>query len=397
MSIDRVNRAGPEVKTPAQLNSLTGLRWVAALTVFLTHALQTPVSVPRGEFGAAVNALVAMTGTVGVSVFFVLSGFVLTWSARRDDTAPRFWRRRFFKVYPNYLVAFLVAVAFIAWMGEAVGYASLSEQAPAVVPQLLLAQAWWSDLGISAAFNTVGWTLSIEAVFYLCFPALFALLSRVRPGRLWYWVGAMVVLVFAFPQLARLLPEGEPVFWGLGNWEMWFVYMFPLTRMAEFVIGILLARIVLTGRWIGFPLRAAALVLAASYAVVLNVPPVYAIAAVAIVPIILLIPAAATADLEGRRSFLAHPVMVRLGTLSYAFYLLHALAITLIFFFLGPGFQATGLSAAGLFAGSLALSLAAAWVLYELVEKPVQRRFATSRARRLQEQTEHPEVPTRWR
>ncbi|WP_285777352.1 acyltransferase [Microtetraspora sp. NBRC 13810] len=366
---------------PAQLNSLTGLRWVAAFMVFLTHALQDPVSVPPGGLGEAINATVVMAGSVGVSVFFVLSGFVLTWSVRTSDTAAKFWRRRFFKIYPNYLVAFGVAVLFIAWMGASVGYPSLGEQASAVVPQLLLLQAWSSDLGISAAFNTVGWTLSIEAMFYLCFPFLLVLLNRIRPERLWYWVGGMVVLIFCFPQLTRLLPAGEPVFWGLNNWEMWFVYMFPLTRMAEFVIGILLARILLTGKWINLPLWAAALVFVAGYVVMLNVPTLYAIAAATIIPIILLIAAAATVDIRGRRSLLATRPMVWLGNISYAFYLLHVFAITLVFYVIGLDFQATSLSAVGFFAVSLALAVVASWLLYELVEKPIQRRFATKRER----------------
>ncbi|MBJ6623429.1 hypothetical protein H4N49_35690 [Streptomyces sp. DHE17-7] len=37
-------------------------------------------------------------GALGVTFFFVLSGFVLTWSARDRDTAPRFWRRRLVNV-----------------------------------------------------------------------------------------------------------------------------------------------------------------------------------------------------------------------------------------------------------------------------------------------------------
>ena len=364
---------------PAQLPSLTGLRWVAAFMVFLTHSLQDPVSVPKGGVGEAINTAAVVAASVGVSIFFVLSGFVLTWSSRAGDTAPRFWRRRFFKIYPNYLVAFLVAVAFISWMGEKVGYASLSDQASALIPQLLLLQAWFSDLAISAAFNTVGWTLSVEAVFYLCFPLLLLAVHKIRPERLWYWVGGLVILIFSFPQLAQLLPDGEPVFWGLNSWEMWFVYMFPLTRMAEFVLGILLARIVLTGKWINVPLWVAALAFVAGYIVVLNVPALYTIAAAAIIPIILLIPAVATADIKGTRSPLANPVMVWLGNISYAFYLLHVFSITLVFYVVGLDFQATNLSALGFFSASLALAIGASWVLYVLVEKPVQRRFSSKR------------------
>jgi peptidoglycan/LPS O-acetylase OafA/YrhL len=45
-----------------------------------------------------------MASATGVSFFFVLSGFVLTWSARPDDIATGFWRRRIARIYPVHLV-----------------------------------------------------------------------------------------------------------------------------------------------------------------------------------------------------------------------------------------------------------------------------------------------------
>src|SRR5919107_1067497 len=73
------------------LPSLTGLRWMAALLVFGLHVHNF------GWFGGTGGRLVSWAfgaGATGVSFFFVLSGFVLTWSARPRDRALAFWRRR---------------------------------------------------------------------------------------------------------------------------------------------------------------------------------------------------------------------------------------------------------------------------------------------------------------
>jgi peptidoglycan/LPS O-acetylase OafA/YrhL len=90
----------------AWLPSLSGLRFVAVLVVFGFH-----VHVANVFSDGAIRAVIERIfgpGAGGVSFFFVLSGYVLTWSARPHDTAVRFWRRRFARIYPNYLVALLV-------------------------------------------------------------------------------------------------------------------------------------------------------------------------------------------------------------------------------------------------------------------------------------------------
>ncbi|GLW09419.1 acyltransferase [Microtetraspora sp. NBRC 13810] len=383
MAIEQKEEPGSTAKMPAQLNSLTGLRWVAAFMVFVSHALYLPNAVPQGEVGTAINTGVALAGYVGVSVFFVLSGFVLTWSSRANDTAPKFWRRRFFKIYPNHFVAFLIAVVFVLWMGEQVGFAPLSDQLPGLIPQVLLLHAWLPDLQAAFAFNTVSWTLSVEAVFYLCFPLLLAAVTRIRVDRLWYWVGGLVLVVFCVPQVADLLSDGggDAAYLGLSSWEYWFVYVLPVTRLPEFVIGILLARIVMAGRWINVPLWLAGVIFAAGYVVTLNVPKSYAIVAATIIPIVLLIPAAATADIRGRRrSPLATRPMVWLGNISYAFYLVHLFSIIFVLYIIGLDFQAgTYLHTAGFVGVTLTMSILASWALYGLVERPMQRRFATKR------------------
>jgi peptidoglycan/LPS O-acetylase OafA/YrhL len=76
----------------SRLPSLTGLRWIAAMLVFGFH-VGTMRIIVEPEFKAVVDQLFTL-GLSGVQFFFVLSGFVLVWSAREQDTKWAFWRRR---------------------------------------------------------------------------------------------------------------------------------------------------------------------------------------------------------------------------------------------------------------------------------------------------------------
>src|SRR5688572_27893642 len=81
----------------ARLDALTGLRFIAAFMVFVFHAALLFVFADI-NVSLFLMDIAGTAGHVGVSFFFILSGFVLTWSMKKGDTAPKFWRRRFFKI-----------------------------------------------------------------------------------------------------------------------------------------------------------------------------------------------------------------------------------------------------------------------------------------------------------
>jgi peptidoglycan/LPS O-acetylase OafA/YrhL len=97
------------------------MRFIAALMVFAFHVSLEGVFAdkPVGDgYYTAVNKF----GFAGVSFFFILSGFVLTWSARETDTARRFWRRRLVKIYPNHVVTWAAAAVLMLALGPAFGW-----------------------------------------------------------------------------------------------------------------------------------------------------------------------------------------------------------------------------------------------------------------------------------
>ncbi|MFF8958295.1 acyltransferase family protein [Streptomyces sp. NPDC014894] len=355
-----------------RLPSLTGLRFIAVLLVFAFHAsLQTPFA-DRG-LGTAYAELVAGAGWLGVSFFFVLSGFVLTWSSRTGDTAVSFWRRRAAKIYPLHLLTWAAALALLAWSGAP----ATARQA---VPNLLLVHTWAPDRAVFSSLNDVSWSLSCEVFFYLAFPLAIAAVRRIRPERLWLWAAGAALAVPLLPLLSELLPPGEALPFGSGSVaQFWLVYVLPVGRALEFALGVLLARMVLTGRRLPGGIPTAAVLLAAGYALSLRLPFLYGLTSATVVPIGLLVAAVARRDAAGRGSFLARPALVRLGEWSFAFYLVHRLLLQHGHRLLGEGRTWSTPAAVALLAAAFALSLLISWALHTLVERPAMRLLGGSR------------------
>ncbi|WP_172803294.1 acyltransferase [Alloactinosynnema sp. L-07] len=354
------------------------MRFLVAVAIFLFHAtgyvLFTSTEVTSKYLG-----LVTMGGWAGMSFFFMLSGFVLTWVSRPTDKAKTFWRRRMARVFPNHLVMFIVtAILMVSVLGQAFN-------TKFALANIFLVQAWFPQLDVRIAFNAPSWSLSAELLFYLCFPVLVTLIRKIRPERLWAWtIGMLAVITVAVPLVVNQLPRTNVIpFLELGMEQFWVLFQFPPVRMLEFIVGILLARIVMTGRRVPVSFGGAAAICVAAYAVGPQFPASFRMVAVMAAPLALLIVAGANADLNRTRpSFLSSGPMVYLGNMSYAFYLVHLQVLIYGAHFLGtgvPGGTAFGFAmVALLFVVACALS----WLLMVCVEQPLMRRFgAQPRAR----------------
>lgn len=358
----------------ASLPSLTGLRFYAATAVFICHVTTANMGLFPGETGKEIGQFFNVAGGLGVSFFFILSGFILTWSARPSDTPRLFMRRRVVKLFPNHLVTF--ALALVVYAGATI--TSWKQW----LPNLFLVQTWSWDPSVTFSVNQPSWSLGCELVFYLSFPLLYRAVNKISPARLWAWALAFLAAIYAIPVFASaVLPSDVRLpGWQTNEIQNWFVYNLPPVRMLEFVLGMLLARIVLTDRWVGVRLWQAVVLCAIAYGVAVNVPLLYALCAVWAAPIGLLIAAAAVSDVRAERSPFRGPVMKWLGEVSFAVYLLQASVLI--------GAERHFLSKHGpyTFAEGLGLSLLAwvvttalAYLLYALVERPTMKRFSRPR------------------
>jgi peptidoglycan/LPS O-acetylase OafA/YrhL len=365
-----------DAKVLARIPALTGLRWWAALGVFFYHAVTLPAIFTPSATMQPIQFILEPAGSLGVSFFFVLSGFVLTWSARPKDTAAAFWRRRAVRIYPNHWAGLLLAVGMMVVVND---YTQLHD----VIPVVLLVQTWTPSFLVATGVNGVSWTLACEMFFYLCFPLLILLIRKIAPARLYYWAGAIVAVVFLFPVLTSLLPSQPVMPFGppVSESASWFVERFPVTRMAEFALGIVLALIVLAGRWFRIPSWLAWAFLVAGYVVTMyNQNNLYGRIALMLIPVAVLVANAAATDVAGLPSLASRPTLVWLGNVSFAFYIVH-MTVLMHIGRLFPAERSIALGF-GILALALAVTLALAWLLHVSIEKPVYRRFATSRAER---------------
>ncbi|MFN0181698.1 MAG: acyltransferase family protein [Gemmatimonadales bacterium] len=311
------------------LDALTGLRFLAAAQVVLFHSMG-----PRLEQLPPAVANLIGAGYTGVSLFFVLSGFVLAYNyltpglggVRRTGD---FLAARVARIYPVYLLGVLVALPGLVLRllrTETAGDAVVSG-APVVLSALTLTQAWIPSF--ACQLNCPGWSLSVEAVFYLAFPALAVLLaprsrSRLLPIMAACW-GLSILMGWSY---LRADPDGLGAVTPLsaGFWLDVLKYN-PLVRLPEFVIGICLGLVFLaTPNLLGR--RAAAVTLGSIGAILLvlmasdRIPYPILNNGLLLGPFgVLIVGLASASGLPAR--LLATPPMRRLGEASYALYILH--------------------------------------------------------------------------
>lgn len=359
-----------------RLATLPGLRVFASLTVFMDHSLlPLPGVNPFADtaFGDAFEAVFRVAAFGCVSFFFVLSGFLLTWLAKPTDSYGGFLRRRLVRIYPGHLVTMLIC---LLGMGAALWQ---------VLPNIFLVQSWVPRYEVWAALNGSTWSLACEIPFYLLFPFILRWVNKIAPSRLWWWVGGIVATVFVVSTISNFLVPNTPQFpfsSPIGMTQFWMVYTAPPTRMLDFVLGMIMCRIIKTGRWINLGLVPAIAIYLVAGAVGLLLPFTYELAFVEILPAALLVTAAAATDVHNRRSLLRGRIWAKLGDMSYSFYLVHGIVVFGGGTLLRNGQLFSIPAAFGIIAIDLLVSLGLAWLLYTFVERPIRTRWSVAKPKR---------------
>ena len=224
--------------TPDRLPALTGLRFAAALGILLFH-----YGGPLTEWAPGPVERIRASGYVWVGLFYVLSGFVLARAhpAPMGPEARRAFRAaRLARLYPAYLLAFLLAAPFAIQRWSAGGPVAAAKGAFVAAAALLLAQAWLPP--IARAWNAPGWSTSVVAAFYAAFPFAAAALGRLSRRGLALAAAGAWGLSLAFPlAYLALRPDGEvaDVAWNEPFW-LEALKFHPVARAGEFLAGVAL-------------------------------------------------------------------------------------------------------------------------------------------------------------
>jgi peptidoglycan/LPS O-acetylase OafA/YrhL len=220
---DRVKPIG--MNSAPRLDSLTGLRFVAALGVAFAHLpyLHTPDRIGR----------ILSEGGIGVPFFFILSGFVLTLAYRERLATPSraeykaYYVSRIARVWPLHLLTFALSIAL------PVGPQAI-EFGPALANAFLV-HTWFPDLRYVQSNNSVSWTLAIESFFYLALPFFLWVVAKWKTGTSRQLILAAVVVWGLQYAWVRWHKHGTDV------WTQYLVAFCPPARVGEFAVGILLA------------------------------------------------------------------------------------------------------------------------------------------------------------
>jgi peptidoglycan/LPS O-acetylase OafA/YrhL len=259
-----VNERKPE--GPARLDALTGLRFAAALGILAFH-----FGDPLVASGPAWLVRLQQGGHAWVGLFYVLSGFVLAHAhpAPLDAAGRRaFWIARGARLYPAYLLAFLLAAPFAAERWWGLGPVAAAKMTGVAAASLLLVQAWAPP--IARLWNAPGWSTSVVASFYAAFPWIAAALARRSRRGLVAALAAAWAVSLAFPLLyLAARPDGPGAEW-LPHEPRWLeaLKFHPLARAGEFVAGVALGLLHRRGLHLG---RAAPAVAAGALALAVGV------------------------------------------------------------------------------------------------------------------------------
>jgi len=219
----------PRQPRPPQLPALTTVRFFAALYVALYHMVR-----PFSRWGRWSEFFAA--GYVGVSFFFLLSGFILTYThAGEPSVGPAFRKRfyfaRFARIYPVYFLLTLVA-GVLGW-----SYFEKPIHILAYVADLLMVQTW--SIRMVSFFNVPAWSVSMEVFFYLVFPFV---VRKVQPRTLARGFGLMLgfwALAMVMPVVAMSMHVGGSWDDGFGSFAFW-IRRFPPFGLPEFMVGVVL-------------------------------------------------------------------------------------------------------------------------------------------------------------
>lgn len=304
------------------IKPLTSLRFFFALMVFLSHI--NFLNEKNGNLVKLYDA-VFQEGFLGVSFFFILSGFVLALNYKNKVTDKKISYKDFFiarvaRIYPLHLFTLFLAVPLALYQFGANPILWCVK----FIAHVLLIQSFIPIGDIYFSFNMPSWSISDELFFYVMFPIIILLFHKYK----WSVVFSYFVC-FLIPILIFIFPE---------NQEHQFFYVNPFFRIIDFILGILLynlyERKIVDGVFKSIKMATVLEFMSVGLFVLFfilhqYVPKGYRYSCYYWIPMIVII--LTFAYQSGYISIvLSNKVFVFLGEISFGFYLIHQLAINYI-------------------------------------------------------------------
>lgn len=197
------------MKLTNYITGINGLRAIAAIAVLLSHV--------SGNWG------VFKLGWIGVDMFFVISGFLITKILLENRGAKNyfkaFYSRRAIRILPIYFIVVFPLVVFHLWRDIVPVYVPLSYLIY-FQNSFIMNYGWLQGLGHT-------WTLAIEEQFYIFFPVVLFFVKR--EYLLFFFVSAIALIV------------GLRFYFYFEHYSTYYVAIFTISRMDGFLIGGIIA------------------------------------------------------------------------------------------------------------------------------------------------------------
>ena len=279
------------------------------------------------HFPVGGHGLFAAGGDCGVDFFIMLSGFVMSAgygakaAAGTLDYRSYIWRR-ISRLYPLHLLCLALYLLLRGWHLGAGGFVRL-------IPNLFMLQSWVPVQAVFFSGNSVSWCLSDLMFCYAVFPFLARFQRQMRK----WFISSVIAATAAYFALIWLLPE---------RYLLPIIYIFPLTRLLDFIFGMLLwdiykavnsrvtARLSRHTAWRSIAEVAVIAVTATGCVFFSDVTPRLTLASYWWIPSALTITVFALNERCGGivTRLLQHKPLVTFGNISFSFYMLHVLVIT---------------------------------------------------------------------
>ncbi|MCT2563157.1 acyltransferase family protein [Chryseobacterium herbae] len=201
-----------------KINQITFTRFLAAIAIVISH-FNKDMFVYKTDYIADIF----LKANVGVSYFFILSGFIMIVAYHKKEKIGylEYYRNRFARIYPLYVLGLLLYLV--------TRYSNFSIDKGFLY--LFGLQSWIP--GKAMILNFPGWSISVEFLFYLIFPLLYNYFYSKKNKSIWVAGIALWILTQVFSHLY----VGSPSYKGPHTESHEFLYYFPLMHVSEFLVG----------------------------------------------------------------------------------------------------------------------------------------------------------------
>jgi peptidoglycan/LPS O-acetylase OafA/YrhL len=165
---------------------LDGLRFIAFILVFFFHQ-GIPQPILSQVVGRSVARCLRENGWVGVQLFFILSGYLITTLLLREESAfgrvdlRAFWVRRVLRIWPLYYLVVAIVFLVLPGLDGVLAYSDGRAEIAKHLPWFLAFLGNWSMIRLGPVgydAQSVLWSVCVEEQFYLAVPLIVALVGR---------------------------------------------------------------------------------------------------------------------------------------------------------------------------------------------------------------------------